>query len=73
MSEEWADQLDLLIRARAPILWIRSPEEERIVTRKNVSTSPMVNLKKFRLYQESMEGLLNEKEAEVEALRKEVA
>ncbi|MCP9818740.1 AAA family ATPase [Synechococcus sp. Cruz-9H2] len=30
MSEEWADQLDLLIRARAPILWIRSPEEERI-------------------------------------------
>ena len=32
MSEEWADQLDLLIRARAPILWIRSPEEERIAT-----------------------------------------
>jgi ATP-dependent 26S proteasome regulatory subunit len=30
MSEEWADQLDLLIRARAPIIWIRSPEEERI-------------------------------------------
>ncbi len=32
MSEAWADQLDLLIRARAPILWIRSPEEERIET-----------------------------------------
>ncbi len=30
MSEAWTDQLDLLIRARAPILWIRSPEEERI-------------------------------------------
>jgi ATP-dependent 26S proteasome regulatory subunit len=32
MSESWADHLDLLIRARAPILWIRSPEEERIET-----------------------------------------
>ncbi len=30
MSEVWSEQLDLLIRARAPILWIRSPEEERI-------------------------------------------
>jgi ATP-dependent 26S proteasome regulatory subunit len=26
----WADQLDLLIRARTPILWIRSLEEERV-------------------------------------------
>ena len=29
MSQAWADHLDLLIRARTPILWIRSPEEER--------------------------------------------
>lgn len=26
----WGDQLDLLIRARTPILWIRSLEEERV-------------------------------------------
>ncbi|NQV11108.1 MAG: AAA family ATPase [Cyanobacteria bacterium] len=32
MTESWSDQLDLLIRARAPILWIRSLEEERIET-----------------------------------------
>jgi hypothetical protein len=30
MSEAWADHLDLLIRARTPLLWIRSQEEERI-------------------------------------------
>jgi AAA+ superfamily predicted ATPase len=28
----WADQLDLLIRSRTPILWIRSLEEERVET-----------------------------------------
>jgi len=27
---DWADQLDLLIRSRTPILWIRSLEEERV-------------------------------------------
>ena len=32
MSQVWADQLDLLIRARTPILWIRSGEEERCLT-----------------------------------------
>jgi len=32
MSQDWADHLDLLIRARTPILWIRSPEEERIAS-----------------------------------------
>ena len=31
MTQRWADHLDLLIRARTPILWIRSLEEERIV------------------------------------------
>ena len=30
MTQAWSDQLDLLIRARTPILWIRSFEEERI-------------------------------------------
>jgi hypothetical protein len=30
VTESWADQLDLLIRARTPILWIRSLEEERV-------------------------------------------
>ncbi|NDC34586.1 MAG: AAA family ATPase [Synechococcaceae bacterium WB9_2_112] len=30
MNQAWSDQLDLLIRARTPILWIRSFEEERI-------------------------------------------
>ena len=30
MSQAWANHLDLLIRARTPILWIRSQEEERI-------------------------------------------
>jgi ATP-dependent 26S proteasome regulatory subunit len=29
MSQAWADHLDLLIRARTPILWLRSQEEER--------------------------------------------
>jgi hypothetical protein len=29
-SSSWADQLDLLIRSRTPILWIRSLEEERV-------------------------------------------
>ena len=29
-AASWADQLDLLIRARTPILWIRSLEEERV-------------------------------------------
>jgi hypothetical protein len=31
MSPTLADQLDLLIRARTPILWIRTLEEERVV------------------------------------------
>ena len=30
MSQVWADHLDLLIRARTPILWIRSREEDRL-------------------------------------------
>lgn len=30
MSRTWADQLDLLIRARTPIVWIRSFEEQRV-------------------------------------------
>ena len=30
MTDSWADQLDLLIRARTPILWIRSLEEARV-------------------------------------------
>jgi AAA+ superfamily predicted ATPase len=30
VTDSWGDQLDLLIRARTPILWIRSLEEERI-------------------------------------------
>jgi ATP-dependent 26S proteasome regulatory subunit len=32
MTQAWADHLDLLIRARTPILWIRSQEESRILT-----------------------------------------
>ena len=28
----WDEQLDLLIRARTPIIWIRSNEEERVET-----------------------------------------
>jgi AAA+ superfamily predicted ATPase len=28
----WADQLDLMIRARTPIIWIRSQEEQRLET-----------------------------------------
>ncbi|MFO7629269.1 MAG: AAA family ATPase [Prochlorococcaceae cyanobacterium] len=32
MSQAWAEQLDLLIRSRTPILWIRSQEEERVET-----------------------------------------
>jgi hypothetical protein len=31
-SGPWSDHLDLLIRARTPILWIRSLEEERVET-----------------------------------------
>jgi hypothetical protein len=30
MSTAWLDQLDLLIRSRTPVLWIRSLEEERV-------------------------------------------
>jgi SpoVK/Ycf46/Vps4 family AAA+-type ATPase len=30
VTDSWGDQLDLLIRARTPILWIRSLEEERV-------------------------------------------
>ncbi|MBM5800793.1 MAG: AAA family ATPase, partial [Cyanobacteria bacterium K_DeepCast_35m_m2_023] len=30
MNQAWSDQLDLLIRARTPILWIRSFEEQRV-------------------------------------------
>ena len=32
MNHPWADQLDLLIRSRAPILWVRSFEEQRVET-----------------------------------------
>ena len=32
MLEHWSDQLDLLIRAGTPLIWIRSPEEERVET-----------------------------------------
>ncbi|BBL86460.1 AAA ATPase (chromatophore) [Paulinella micropora] len=30
MSNDWENKLDLLIKSRTPIIWIRSPEEERI-------------------------------------------
>ena len=30
MLEQWSDQLDLLIRAGTPLIWIRSAEEERV-------------------------------------------
>jgi AAA+ superfamily predicted ATPase len=30
MLPEWSDQLDLLIRAGTPLIWIRSTEEERV-------------------------------------------
>ena len=30
MLELWSDQLDLLVRAGTPLIWIRSPEEERV-------------------------------------------
>lgn len=29
-SAEWSDQLDLLIRARTPLIWVRSTEEQRL-------------------------------------------
>ena len=29
-SAEWSDQLDLLIRARTPLIWVRSTEEQRV-------------------------------------------
>ncbi|MEB3166114.1 MAG: AAA family ATPase [Cyanobacteriota bacterium] len=32
MAQSFADQLDLLIRSRTPILWIRTLEEERVET-----------------------------------------
>jgi AAA+ superfamily predicted ATPase len=32
MSDAWLEHLDLLIRSRTPILWIRSLEEERVET-----------------------------------------
>jgi len=32
MTRAWGDHLDLLIRARTPIIWIRSQEEERIAS-----------------------------------------
>jgi len=30
MNQSWSDQLDLLIRSRTPIIWIRSFEEQRV-------------------------------------------
>jgi hypothetical protein len=30
VTEQWAQQLDLLIRAGTPLIWIRSHEEERV-------------------------------------------
>ena len=30
MLDLWSDQLDLLVRAGTPLIWIRSPEEERV-------------------------------------------
>ena len=32
MVDQWGDQLDLLIRAGTPLIWIRSAEEERVQT-----------------------------------------
>ena len=32
----WDEQLDLLIRARTPIIWIRSIEEERVENLKKI-------------------------------------
>ncbi|MGB1621628.1 MAG: AAA family ATPase [Synechococcus sp.] len=29
-SADWSDQLDLLIRARTPLIWVRSTEEQRL-------------------------------------------
>ena len=31
-STAWSNQLDLLIRARTPLIWIRSSEEVRVET-----------------------------------------
>ena len=38
-SAEWSDQLDLLIRARTPLIWVRSTEEQRV---SNSSSKPVV-------------------------------
>ena len=58
----WNDHLDLLIRARTPLIWIRSGEEERV---ENLLQQASLRLKPRRLaswdYIDGLEGIANSK------------
>ena len=58
--KNWDDQLDLLIRARTPLIWIRSGEEERV---ENLLQKAALRLKPRRLaswdYIKGLKGIVN--------------
>ncbi len=60
--KSWDEHLDLLIRARTPLIWIRSNEEERL---EELLTQAAERLKPRRLacwdYIEGLQGIINSK------------
>lgn len=67
----WSDQLDLLIRARTPILWIRSLEEERVETLLQQAAIRLGN--RLLLRWDFIEGLSGAPNREGEASRNPMA
>ena len=57
---EWSNHLDLLIRSRTPIIWIRSSEEERVETLLNQSVSKLHRRLVSWDFIEGLKGTLND-------------
>ena len=58
----WSKNFDLLIKARTPLIWIRTKEEERLDNILNQSCKRL-NIKRFIIWDcvNGIKGLLNEK------------
>ena len=59
-SAAWSDQLDLLIRSRAPLIWIRSTEEGRVESLVGAATQRLQRRLACWDFIEGLSGVLNE-------------
>ena len=60
-SATWSDQLDLLIRSRAPLIWIRSTEEGRVESLLAAATQRLQRRLACWDFIDGLNGVLNDK------------